>query len=139
MRSLAIFILFSSFCCLTSGQEIVSHRAIQDLESRFANAEDVRWQKDRLGFQARFQYNNEDQKVRYSPSGYWLETITKITSNGLSLNVKQHLEDHYAGYEIRQVSMIETMGFFGFEVQVELLSEIKTLLLSDNGLVAIEE
>ena len=139
MYKLLTLFLALSFTCVSNGQVVVPQNARIDLQSRYEKIENVKWQVDRFGIQARFECEDQDQKVIYSKSGTWLETISNIPFSGLTENVRNFLKSRYQDYQIKEVKMIETKDFFGFEVKIRAKNLEKVILLSDNTLIVIEE
>lgn len=112
---------------------------IEDMQDRFSSLTNIKWQHDRFGYQARFIQDNQDNKVIYLKSGVRLETITEISFEDLTINVKELFNSEYKTFQIRQVLMIETTDFFGFELSLYNKENELRILVRDNGELFSEE
>jgi len=114
----------------------VPANVMSTFKSKFPTATEVHWDKENeTEWEAEFEFNGMDYTANFSSDGIWKETEHELTANELPATVKQTLTTEFSGYTIKEVEMVETPTFTGYEVEIKKGSVTLEVLIDNSGKV----
>lgn len=102
---LSIAVVFASACFGQAVEESAVPQAVKNmLQSRFASAKDVKWEKEDTLYSAEFIINDSKTEAEFNSSGKWLCTEWDIPVEYTPMSVKKYLDSAYTGYKIKELT-----------------------------------
>ena len=137
------FLLFS-ILSLTSfhayGQESPPQTVVKSFQSKFSNAQDVKWAMEGQNeWEAEFKMNGESISATFDKAGKWLETEKEMKKADLPAEVFKSLALRFEGFEIEEVESIETPDFKGYEASLEKRETEVEVLIDKSGEISIKK
>ena len=80
--------------------DMVPSAVIKDFNTKFPDAQKVKWKRIEALFFARFKKNNKGIDVTYKSSGEWVETLTEISISEVPAEVVTGINNIFTGAEI---------------------------------------
>jgi len=127
--------LLAGFTQMTYAQDTPS-KVTDAFNSKFPNAKSIRWDKENeTEWEAEFTINGVEYSANFSKDGAWKETEHEVKIDELPAEVISTLKTQFAGYEIKEVEMVETPTFTGYEVELKKGKETLEVLMDKAGKV----
>jgi hypothetical protein len=115
-------------------------RNVKDIfTSRYSKATNVKWTKEKSGYESSFKKGNVDMSVNFDEKGNVVETETGIKLGELPIEVRESVAKDYSKYKITETAKIETKGITTYEVEVKRGKEIIDLLYGEHGVLKSKE
>jgi len=107
---------------------------------KFPTAKKVKWDKENENeWEAEFKMNGEEYSANFTSDGIWKETEHEIEKSDISTAVKQTLDKEFAGYDIEEVEVSETMDGKVYEFAMEKGETEMEVAISPDGKVVKKE
>jgi len=107
---------------------------------KFPNAQKVKWDKENeTEWEAEFKLNGEEYSANFTSDGIWKETEHEIEASAIPANVKQTLDDEFAGYKIEEAEISETAEGTVYEFALEKDEQEMEVAISPDGAVKKKE
>ncbi|MFA3782028.1 PepSY-like domain-containing protein [Melioribacteraceae bacterium 4301-Me] len=132
-KNLLIAFLFFSFTAFA--QQVNIPKAAKDSFSKlYPKATEVKWDKEKQGYEASFKLNGKDMSVIFDKEGKVVETETAIEISQLPKGVEKYVMDNYKGFKITGAAkIIKANGEELFEAEITKGKNSKDLLFDKNG------
>jgi hypothetical protein len=88
---------------------------------------------------AKFALQNKAVKVLFNNKGNWTYTILTYYEDELPANVKNLVNNAYAGFDITLVQEIHQQNVTCYKVSIENCRNFKQVLVSDDNIALYEE
>jgi hypothetical protein len=86
----------------------VPEAVVTAFKAKFAAATDVNWGKEsETEFEAEFKLNGKEMSANFDPSGKWMETEARLSSEGLPAQVISALKVQFGDYQIIKAESLE--------------------------------
>lgn len=107
---LCIVALMSNAAC---AQKIAADKVPASVTSafkaKFPTAKKASWEiENKTDFEVNFKLNGEEVSANFSPNGEWIETETELEVSALPAAIQLILKNDFAGFEIEEVSKVES-------------------------------
>ena len=111
-------------------------RIVRDkFSSSYSNATNVKWTKEKSGYESSFKNGNIDMSVNFDEIGNIIETETGIKLSDLPVEVRQSVAKNYSKYKISKTAKIETKGIITYEVEVRRGKDKMDLIYGEHGVL----
>ena len=111
-------------------------RIVRDkFSSSYSNATNVKWTKEKSGYESSFKNGNIDMSVNFDEIGNIIETETGIKLSDLPVEVRQSVAKNYSKYKISETAKIETKGIITYEVEVRRGKDKMDLIYGEHGVL----
>ncbi len=121
MKRLIVFsslFLFSISYAQKSSNKDIPQVVKDKFSNTFKDAIKVKWNKEKIGYEASFNLGNEKKSATLDESGKILETETSLKINELPKSVLASVKKDYAGYKITEAAKIDKAGTTTYEAEV---------------------
>ena len=109
-------------------------RNVRDkFSSSYSKATDVKWTKEKSGYEASFKNGKIDMSVNFDEKGNVVETETGIKLSELPVEVRESVAKNYSKYKITEAVKIEAKGMITYEVEVRRSKGIIDLIYDEHG------
>ncbi len=107
---------------------------------KFPTAQKVKWDKENeTEWEAEFKMNGEEYSANFNSDGTWKETEHEIEISDVPTTVKQTLDSEFAGYDIEEVEISETVDGKVYEFALEKDEIDMEVAISSDGTVVKKE
>ena len=107
-------------CAQTTAEKEVPAKVKTTFSQKFPNAKRVKWDKEsETEWEAEFKLNGKEYSANFASDGTWKETEYEIKESEIPLEVKNTIDNEFAGYEIDEVEISETTEGKIFEFELE--------------------
>lgn len=107
---------------------------------KFPDAKSVKWDKENeTEWEAEFKLNSEEYSANFTTDGVWKETEHEIEKSAIPANVKQTLDNEFAGYKIEEAEISETAKGQVYEFELEKDKTNIEVAVSPDGKVVKKE
>jgi uncharacterized membrane protein YkoI len=131
----AVIISFTA-CAQTNAPENVVNAFTQ----KFPDAKSVKWDKENeTEWEAEFKLKGEEYSANFSTDGTWKETEHEIETSAIPANVKQTLDNGFAGYKIEEAEISETAEGTVYEFELKNDKTEMEVAVSPEGKVVKKE
>jgi len=128
--------VLSQACAQTNAPEKVKTA----FSKKFPNSKKVKWDKENeTEWEAEFKMNGEEYSANFTSDGTWKETEHEIEKSDIPATVKQTLDNKFAGYDIEEVEVSETMDGKVYEFAMEKDETDMEVAISPDGKVVKKE
>ena len=140
VKLLGIALLFTGFtACGQTGKD-----APKEVQSAFAkkfpNAQKVKWDKEsETEWEAEFKLNGKEYSANFNADGIWKETEYEIKESEIPALVKNTLDNEFAGYDIEESEISETVEGKVYEFELEKGETVIEVAISTEGKVVKKE
>ncbi len=115
-------------------QQKVPANVIAVFNSKFPNAQNVKWGKEsKTEYEADFKINTQTMSANFSDQGAWLETESTITFDQIPEKVKQAFSTLHPGSSVKVVEKVESPEGTKFELKIKEKNKSKEILYSEEG------
>lgn len=123
MKSIILFITAVSVSLVSCGQDIPASKVpsvVQNtLQSKFANAVDIEWEKKNNFYEAEFDIDKIDYKAHIDASGKLMICKMDMKVNELPAVVATAISNEHKGYEIDDADKLEKNGTTYYQVELD--------------------
>lgn len=124
MKKLILFTIVGSFstigCAQKTNNETIPDVVKQSFSKEYANAKEIKWEKEDDQFEVNFDLNGTDYSVLYDSKGSSLEVEVEIDQNKLPQNALDYLAKNYPGQKIKESATITSAdGTLSYEAEVK--------------------
>jgi hypothetical protein len=112
----------------------INPKALRNFAQTYKNVIDVRWEKIRNGFSARFNADGVSNLIYYSPHGKWAGILKGYKEDKMPPEVRKMVKREYYDYVITFVQEAETLDSGGLPTYFIILEDndqIKQLKIND--------
>lgn len=107
---------------------------------KFSSATKVKWdQEEENEWEAEFIMSGNEMSASFDNAGKWLETEKELKKKDLPANVLKAVEEVYKGWDIEEISSIETPDFKGYELGIEKGKEEMELKITADGKITAKK
>jgi hypothetical protein len=111
-------------------------RIVRDkFNSSYADAKNVKWNKEKSGYESSFKKENVDMSVNFDEKGNIIETETGIKLSELPVEVRESVAKAYSKYKVTETAKIETKGIITYEVEVRGRKGKMDLIYDEHGVL----
>ena len=103
--------------------------------SSYKNATNVKWTKEKSGYESSFKKGNVDMSVNYDEKGNVVEIETGIKLKELPVEVREAVAKDYFKYKISETAKIESKGVITYEVEVKRGKDKMDLFYDEHGVL----
>jgi hypothetical protein len=107
--------------------------------SSYSTATNVKWTKEKSGYESSFKKGNVDMSVNFDEKGNVVETETGIKLGELPIEVRESVAKDYSKYKITETAKIETKGITTYEVEVKRGKDKMDLIYNEHGVLKSKE
>jgi hypothetical protein len=133
-----VFVAMSIGAC--ANIQNVPEKVSKAFTQKFPNAKSVKWDKENeTEWEAEFKLNSEEYSANFSTDGTWKETEHEIEISDVPTNVKQTIDNEFAGYKIEEAEISETAEGTVYEFKLEKGETEMEVALSPDGKVVKKE
>lgn len=131
----SVILLASMFAVTFTNAQKVSDKEVPTavkttLQKKYPNAKEIKWEKEKVNYEAEFNVNETDYSLLIDGSGYILETEIEIKVDELPAKAKEYVKKKYAGQKIKEAAKItDSKGVVTYEVEIKG----KDLIFDNNG------
>lgn len=123
MKSAILLATVVAISLVSCGQEIPASKVpsvVQNtIQSKFANAVDIEWEKKNNFYEAEFDVDKIDHKAHIDASGKLLSYKTDININELPAAVTGAVNTGHAGFNIDDAEKLEKDGTIYYQVELD--------------------
>lgn len=113
---------------------------VKAFTQKFPDAKSVKWDKENeTEWEAEFKLKGEEYSANFSTDGTWKETEHEIETSAIPANVKQTLDNEFAGYKIEEAEISETVEGTVYEFELEKDKTEMEVAISPDGKVVKKE
>jgi ribosome-associated toxin RatA of RatAB toxin-antitoxin module len=118
----------------------VSENVKSAFSQKFPAAKKVKWDKEsETEWEAEFKINGEEYSANFTSNGTWKETEHEIEESAIPAAVKQTLDSEFAGYDIEEAEISETVQGKVYEFALEKDEIDLEVAISPDGKVVKKE
>lgn len=134
---IAAGLMISLAACAQKVKEADVPAVVKDaFKKSYANAKEVKWEKEGANYEAEFEVGETDQSVVYDTSGHLIETEVEIKVDELPAEVKEYVSKNYKDMKIKEATKItDAKGAVSYEAEIKG----KDLIFDSNGKFIKEE
>ena len=133
MKGFILFVTAVSISLVSCSQDIPASKVpsvVQNaLQSKFANAVNVEWEKIGSLFEAEFDLNNADYKAHIDPSGKLIVYKSDLKPAELPAAVTDVISREHTGYKIDDADKLEKDGMTYYQVELDASGKQDKLLV----------
>ena len=138
MKTIIIFLTF-----ILLGTSYAQNLKIKDIpqnvrdkfNSSYSNATNVKWTKEKAGYESSFKKGSVDMSVIFDEKGNIVETETVIQLSYLPVEVRESVAKDYSKYKISEAAKIESRGIISYEVEVKRGKDKIELVYDEHGVL----
>lgn len=121
MKTLLIGIFGMGIVLTSCAQQSTTPQVVKDaFKKQFPGAEEVKWNKEGVNFEASFEKNENDMSAVIDAKGNILETEVDIEINELPQAVQDYLAKNYAGKKINEAAkIVDAKGTLTYEAEID--------------------
>ncbi|MEO9258591.1 MAG: PepSY-like domain-containing protein [Crocinitomicaceae bacterium] len=121
MKTLLIGIFGMGIVLTSCAQQSTTPQVVKDaFNKQFPGAEEVKWNKEGVNFEASFEKNEKDMSAVIDAKGNVLETEVGIEINELPQAVQDYLAKNYAGKKINEAAkIVNAKGTLTYEAEID--------------------
>jgi hypothetical protein len=134
---IAAGLMISLAACAQNVKEADVPTVVKDaFKKSYANAKEVKWEKEGANYEAEFEVGETDQSVVYDASGHLIETEVEIKVDNLPAAVREYVSKNYKDMKIKEATKItDAKGAVSYEAEIK----DKDLIFDSNGKFIKEE
>jgi hypothetical protein len=103
--------------------------------SNYTNATNVKWTKEKSGYESSFKKGTVDMSVNFDEQGNITETETGIKLSELPVEVRESVAKDFSRYKITEMTKIESKGIITYEVAVKRGKDKMDLMYDEHGVL----
>ena len=103
--------------------------------SNYLNATNVKWTKERSGYESSFKKGPVDMSVNFDEKGNIIETETGIKLSEVPVEVRESVAKDFSKYKITETAKIESRGVITYEVAVKRGKDKMDLMYDEHGVL----
>lgn len=139
MKKLPLLLFALFIVSISTAQKIALKNVPQAIQTSFQNqfpkADDTKWEKEGLNFEAEFELDEIETSALYDPMGNLIETEVEIHLLELHSGILEFVEKNYAGQKIKEASKItKADGTYTYEAEIRGMD----LIFDSNGVFVKE-
>lgn len=119
LGAFGFLLLFTAATAQKVAQSEVPAPVLKTFQGQFKNTTDVKWKKKTNHYEVEFDINKVEHKARIDASGKLLRLDTDIKQADLPAGVQKSLNEHYAGYKVKDPEKIEEGGKITYKVELK--------------------
>lgn len=124
MKILAILMvavmIITQSCAQTTAEKDVPAKVKTTFSQKFPNAKRIKWDKENeTEWEVEFKLDGKEYSANFTSDGTWKETEYEIKETEIPIEVKNILDNEFAGYEIDEVEILETTEGKLYEIELE--------------------
>ena len=135
-KSILLSVSFAFIWIVSFAQQQAPEKVKSAFEQKFANASQVKWEKEKSGeYEASFSQNGKKMSANFSVEGLWMESESEIKWNELPELVKASFIKTYGENQtIKGVAKIEkTNAVVLYEIEYKSGSKTKEVVFDSEG------
>jgi hypothetical protein len=103
------------------------------LKSSYSRAIDVKWNKEKTGYEASFKYRKKDMSVNFDEKGKIIEVETQIQVAALPVEVREAIATNYPKNKINEAAKIVRKGIVMYEAEITVGEKLLNLYYDEHG------
>lgn len=112
--------IFTQSCAQTTTEKDVPSKVKAAFAEKFPNVKKAKWDKEsETEWEAEFKLNGKEYSANFTSDGTWKETEYEIKESEIPVEVKNILDNEFAGYEIDEVEISETTEGKIYKIELE--------------------
>jgi hypothetical protein len=121
--------------CVQTNNGNVPDKIISAFNQRFPDVNQVKWEMENdTEWESEFNMDGKEYAASFNLSGEWMETEIKIKEGDLTEMIMQTIESEFPGYEIEEVSMLETPSMKNvYELELEKEETSQEVVITSDG------
>ncbi|MDD3624004.1 MAG: PepSY-like domain-containing protein [Proteiniphilum sp.] len=142
MKTLKLMVVLFAVASFTAcaQKNTAPEKVLNAFTQKFPTAQKVKWDKENeTEWEAEFKLMGEEYSANFTADGQWLETEYEIEKADIPANVKQTLDNEFAGYKIEEAEISETAKGKVYEFALEKGKTEMEVAISPDGQVVKKE
>ncbi len=134
MKKLPLLLISLFIISISSAQKIALKNVPQviqtSFQTQFPKADDTKWEKEGLNFEAEFELDEKEISALFDPQGILIETEVEIPLLELHTGILEFVEINYSGQKIKEAAKItKADGTYTYEAEIRGMN----LIFDSNG------
>lgn len=123
MKSLTLFVIATSICLASCGQDIPESKVpsvvLNAVQAKFPGISNVDWEKKKDHYEAEFKKDSVEYTLQIDATGRVIQQKRDLENGAIPAAIQAAVSSAHAGYVIDDVDIIEKNGTTIYEVELE--------------------